>query len=222
MGAFSHYTKEESRMNIITISREFGSGGRELGKRMADILGYDYYDKQIISAISERCGMNQGYVEQALAHHGWQTVPLTYRHSFAASTAMQSIKVSLLLEERRVIEQIAAAGKSCIIVGRNADVLLSEHRPFNLFVCAEMQARIARCMKHAEADEKMAEKQMERSIRALDKSRAQSRALLTDCAWGQRDAYHLTVNTTGWEIKALAPLIADYALRYFEQQNGTT
>ena len=57
-------------MNIITISREFGSGGRELGKRMADILGYDYYDSEIISAVAENSGMNEQYVSNTLSNHG--------------------------------------------------------------------------------------------------------------------------------------------------------
>lgn len=203
-------------MNIITISREFGSGGRELGKRMADLLNYDYYDKQIISTIAERRNMDEHYVEQTLAHHGWQAIPLTYRHSFATVAAMQNVQVSLLLEERRIIEQIAQAGKNCVIVGRNADILLRDYAPFNLFVCANISARIARCMKHASVEEtKMTERQMERNIRALDKARAETRAMLSDSAWGQRDAYHLIVNTTGWEIKALTPAVADFALKYF-------
>ena len=56
-------------MNIITISREFGSGGRELAKRLADKLGYDYYDREIISTIAERHGLDENYVEYALNNH---------------------------------------------------------------------------------------------------------------------------------------------------------
>ena len=59
-------------MKIITISREFGSGGRELGKRLADELGFDYYDREIITAIASARGMDEGYVEKALENHAWQ------------------------------------------------------------------------------------------------------------------------------------------------------
>ena len=52
--------------NIITISREFGSGGRELGKRLADVLGYDYYDREIITEISKKYQLNEDFVEQTL------------------------------------------------------------------------------------------------------------------------------------------------------------
>ena len=69
-------------MKIITISRQFGSGGRELGKRLADILGFDYYDREIITAISQSKGMDAGYIERTLNNHAWQNIPVTFRHSF--------------------------------------------------------------------------------------------------------------------------------------------
>lgn len=53
-------------MKIITISREFGSGGRELGKHIADLIGYDYYDREIITAIAEQNRLDESYVEKAL------------------------------------------------------------------------------------------------------------------------------------------------------------
>ena len=71
-------------MKIITISREFGSGGRELGKRMADVLGWDYYDREIISAIAEKTDLTEEYVENVLNSQAWQSIPLTFGHSFAA------------------------------------------------------------------------------------------------------------------------------------------
>ena len=69
-------------MKIITISREFGSGGREIGKRLADVLGFDYYDKEIIAAIAENTGMDEGYVSRVLDTHGWQQITLNFQTSF--------------------------------------------------------------------------------------------------------------------------------------------
>lgn len=204
-------------MNIITISREFGSGGRELGKRMSDILGYDYYDKAIISALATQLAQQQSDLRRTAEGISWRSIPYTYRHSFIAPATLHTVQSSRLLEEKKVMEYIAQQGKDCIIVGQNADVLLQKFSPLNLFVCAEMQARVDRCVKHAREDEDLTPKQIERNIRALDKERAASRAILTERAWGQRDAYHLTVNTTSWEIKALAPVIAEFALRFFER-----
>ena len=70
-------------MRIITISRQFGSGGRELGKRLSDQLGWDYYDKEIIETLAADQGMDTEHVREALSHHGWHSVQLTYRNSFA-------------------------------------------------------------------------------------------------------------------------------------------
>ena len=58
-------------MKIITISREFGSGGRELGRRLAELTGYDYYDSEIISTVARNIGMDESYVEKTLVDHGW-------------------------------------------------------------------------------------------------------------------------------------------------------
>ncbi|MBR7174207.1 MAG: cytidylate kinase family protein [Clostridia bacterium] len=56
---------------IITVSRQFGSGGRELGKRLSDLLGWDYYDREIIQMLSEQQGLDPEYVHRALSSHGW-------------------------------------------------------------------------------------------------------------------------------------------------------
>ena len=77
-------------MKIITISREFGSGGRELGKRLADTLGFDYYDREIITAIAGAQGLDEAYVEKSMENANWQRVPLTYRHSDRKSTRLNS------------------------------------------------------------------------------------------------------------------------------------
>ena len=123
-------------MKIITISREFGSGGRELGKRLADHLGFDYYDSEIISKLSQKSGMDKAYIENALNNHGWQDVPITFRSTLGSTGYIQASKVNLLVQQKTVIEEIAALGKDCVIVGRNADVILRQYDPFNIFVCA--------------------------------------------------------------------------------------
>ncbi len=202
-------------MRIITISREFGSGGRELGKRLADQLGFDYYDSEIISAVAKNSGMNAGYVETALSDHGWQDYPITYRSTFGSAVYLQTSKVNLLLEQKRVIEEIAALGKDFIIVGRNADVILRQYEPFSLFVCADMPSKLKRCQERAPEGENLTEKELIRKIRQIDKARAQTREILSGSTWGQREAYHLTVNTTGWNMKELVTAVAVFAESWF-------
>ena len=206
-------------MNIITISREFGSGGRELGKRLADHLGYDYYDSEIISAVANASGMDEKYVEKALENHGWRNYNVTYRSTIGSSAYQQSARVSLLLEQKHVIEQIALLGKNCVIVGRNADVILSQYQPLNLFVCAETEAKIKRCMERQAEGGQLSERELLRKMKQIDKQRAQTRAVLSGSEWGSRDAYHLTVNTTDWDLKDLTLAAAAFAEHYFGRKS---
>ncbi|MDO4325943.1 MAG: cytidylate kinase-like family protein [bacterium] len=202
-------------MNMITISREFGSGGRELGKRMADLLGYEYYDREIIAAIAAQKKMDEGYVEKALEN--CQAIPLTFRRSFAGANMMQQTQTNLLVAQKRVIEGIAEAGKNCVIVGRNADVLLADKKPFRIFVCAGMEAKIQRCMERASEGENLSRREIEQNIRRIDKNRARTRELLGGSNWGNGSAYHLTINTTEWNIKELAPAAAKFAMCWFRR-----
>lgn len=202
-------------MRIITISREFGSGGRELGKRLADYLGFDYYDSEIIAALSRKSGMDKNYIENTLNDHGWQNVPITFRSTLGSTGYLQSSKVNLLVQQKQVMEEIAALGKDCIIVGRNADVILRQYDPFNIFVCAEQDAKVRRCVERAPEGENLTEKELVRKMKQIDKNRAQTRDIIGSPAWGRRDAYHLTVNTSGWNIKDLIPAVAQFAQCYF-------
>lgn len=199
-------------MKIITISREFGSGGRELGKRLSDQLGFDYYDSEIITAVAKNCGMDSGYVASALEGHGWQRYPITYSRSLQRGGGA---RVELLLEQKRVLETIAQLGKDCVIVGRNADVVLGQYRPLNIFVCATAEAKLRRCMERAPAGEALTERELLRRMKQVDRGRALTRDMLTDARWGQRDAYQFTVNTTDWSIKELTPAVAELARQWF-------
>ena len=203
-------------MNLITISREFGSGGRELGKRLADLLGYDYYDSEIIAAIAEKSGFDKGYIEKVLDQHGWQNYPLTLNASFIAPNYTDPTQVNLLMNQKAVMEEIAAKGNNCIIIGRNADVLLSQYNPLRIFVCAEMDAKVKRCFERASESENLSEKEMRRKIKQVDKARAQTRAIFSGSSWGDPEGYQLTINTTGWDLKALAVALAAFVNVYFE------
>ena len=204
-------------MKIITISREFGSGGRELGKRLADRLGFDYYDSEIISAVAKNSGLDPHYVTNRLEDHGWQNFPVTFRGTLGSSAYMQAGRVHLLIEQKKVIEEIAALGKDCVIVGRNADVLLQTYNPFRIFVCAETEAKLRRCRERASGREAFSDKELLRRMKEIDRTRAKTREFLSGSEWGDRNAYHLTVNTSDWTIKALVPAVADFASAWFER-----
>ena len=97
-------------MKIITVSREFGSGGRELGKRLSDCLGWPYYDREIISAVARRNALDEGYVEDALEQGDFRGVPLTIGRTFAYLPSMPHDSRQLLQEQRRVLRGIVRFG----------------------------------------------------------------------------------------------------------------
>ena len=200
-------------MRIITVSRQFSSGGRELAKRMADILGFDYYDREIISEIAKSTKLDESFVESTLSS-GYRAIPLHFARSFSFAYASTG-KSELLVEEKKVIDAIAKKGKDFIIVGRNADILLNEYKPLNIFVCADLESKVQRCIDKALLGEKPTRKEIEKQLKQIDKNRASSRALLSETKWGECTNYHLTINTTGWEIKELTPIISKLAELYF-------
>lgn len=204
-------------MNIITISREFGSGGRELAKKLAEHLGYDYYDREILSEIAKRHNVDENYVEYALNNHAWQTYTLSFHQSFITPMVIDSPNAKLLQEQRKIIEEIAEAGKNCVIVGRNADVLLRKENPMDIFVCADINAKIERCKKRSE-DQTLTDKQIKKMIKRIDKNRERTRYIIADGQWGDRKSYDLIVNTTNWDISELAKSLVPMVQAYFNNK----
>ena len=205
---------------IITVSRQFGSGGRELGKRLSDLLGWDYYDREIIQMLSEQQGLDPEYVHRALSGHGWQQYQLTYRNSFRQPMDANWRHTEVLVKQREIIREIAAEGNDCVIVGRDADVILQEEKPFRIFVCADIQSRLARCARFEEKkepDERLSDKEILRNIRRIDRNRRQIREILTGKSATDGSAFDLTVNATDWDIKKLAAAVAEFSGRWFEK-----
>ncbi len=197
-------------MRIITISREFGSGGHELGRRLAEILDIDFYDKEIISALAANKDLDQDYMARTLAQGNLPG--LGVRRS---ATGQSVVRVTSLQEQKRVIQMLPTLGRDFVIVGRNADILLEEYEPLNLFVCAGMEAKLRRCKERVAEGENLSDGELERKIRSIDKARYHTRELLTGAPWGVASAYHLTVNTSSWQIQELAPAVAEFVLRWF-------
>ena len=207
-------------MKLITVSRQFGSGGRELGKRLADQLGWDYYDREIIEALAREQGLDPESVHHLLSTHGWHQYQLTYRSSFHQPVAGLRRSTELLLRQREILQEIAEAGNDCIIVGRDADVILHESNPFRIYVCAEMSSRLARCMRYEEKrpeEERLTEKEILRNIRRIDRARRHTREVLTGTAVSDGSTFDLTINAGGWDLKKLAEAVAEFSARWFEQ-----
>ena len=203
-------------MRIITISREFGSGGRELGKRLADALGFAYYDREIVSSIAEKCNLHEGYVENVLRKALTIKVPVTFRHTFyfySDPTSENELKV--LNTQQQIIKELALRG-DCVMVGRSSGIILEKYNPLRLFVYADMEWKVKRCRERASAEEHLTDRELEKKIRQIDAGRARHQKLLTDRKWGAPEGYDLCINTTNLEIKKIIPGLKEMALCWFE------
>lgn len=127
-------------MKIITVSREFGSGGRELGKRLADALGMQYYDREILTALAEQTAMDEAYVSKKMEQGNMQHFPITFARTFSYGGG-ENNTAKLLAEQQKLLKKIAEKGGDFIIIGRNADIALGEYHPLNLFVMPIWKAR---------------------------------------------------------------------------------
>ncbi len=201
---------------IITISREFGSGGRELGKRLSEALGIPCYDNEIIQMIAKEHGFDENYIAKVSEKSIQSAYPLTIGHRFAMTpyaVTKQAIKITV--EQRKIIEGFASQG-DCVIIGRCADVILQNHHPLNIFVYADKESKLKRCIERAPEGENLTPMELERKMRSIDKNRAKYRELYADTKWGDKENYHLCVNTSDKEIKLLIPALAQYIKSWFE------
>lgn len=193
---------------IVTISRQFGSGGREIGKRLSDELGLKYYDKELIYEIASTTNLNEGYVNKVLENGGFSNYAYSFAHSLPIVSSTPTSVTDVLVAQQKVIKAIAKRG-GCVIVGRCADVIAAEYNPVKIFVYADEQSRLARCRERAKDNEKLTDKQLLKSIKEIDKGRAKLYDLVGSYPWGSRDGYDLMINTSRTEIAKIIKPIAE-------------
>lgn len=203
-------------MSIITVSREFGSGGRELAKRLSDTLGMAYYDHEIITAIAKEAKLDEKYVERTLESMAFNNYPITFSRTFSGISAVNTITPQLFAVQHKIIRELAEKG-DCIIVGRGANAVLREYHPFSIFVYADMASKITRCKQRAAEDEKLSDKEINKKIKQIDKDRAKNYYLVSNARWGDKSGYDLCLNTTNINIKEFTLIIAEYAKRWLEE-----
>jgi len=195
---------------IITISREFGSGGRELGKRLAEELRVAYYDREIVTAIAQRSELAEEYVGQILENRILSYYPITVASSFAAmppTDTLHYVNHGIYNAQNDIILELGQKS-DCIIVGRCADYILEDYKPYNIFVYADMESRLERCRAKGGRDAELSDKELQKKIQSIDKSRAQYYRFYTGKTWGDRYNYDLCINTSGKDIGRLAKAIA--------------
>ena len=193
--------------NVITISRQFGSGGRELGRRLAEELGFAYYDDEIIAEISKRTSLSEEYVQQIVEHRPVTLMPITIGHSvYPVQHPLMEQSQNIYQEQAEIIREMSEKSP-CVIVGCCADYILRDKKLLRLFVFADMQSKIERCRLKGPEEEHLSEKQLRKKIIKVEKNRAKYYEFYTGRAWGDKLNYDLLINTTNTDIKLIVSVI---------------
>lgn len=192
---------------IITISREFGSGGRELGRRIAEELGIEYYDREIIEQIARHTSFSEEYVHQVVEGRYHRLFPITVNHSFFVGDYQTKLLQSVFQAQKKTLQELAELS-DCVIVGRCADYLLRDYHPYRIFVYADFDVRKERCMAYNNENERFSEQEIEKHIRRIDRERARFYREYTGQNWGDKAYYDLCVNTTSRNVDDLISPLA--------------
>jgi len=197
---------------IITISREFGSGGRYVGELLANELSIPFYDKDIIHMVAEKSGLSEGFIEKSD-----ESLPNTFLHNlkYSAYSSIDSIAFydtpvtdKVFLAQSAVINELAQKG-SCIIVGRCADFILRELPELvTVFIRASLKDKIERAVKYYGLSADNAPERM----RKIDKSRKNYYKYYTNRQWGSFDHFDLGINTSFTGVEGAVKLIKSMLL----------
>ncbi|MDO4356710.1 MAG: cytidylate kinase-like family protein [Clostridia bacterium] len=194
---------------IITISREFGSGGRTIGRQVAEKLGVGFYDKELVKQVAVKSGLHEDYIEQNgeyASSKNW----LAYAFSSMGTQGVMhgmSMDDFLWAMQRKVILELAEK-EPCVIVGRCADYILKDRDDcLNVFVHASMEKRADRIVRLYGMSEKTPEKRLEDK----DQKRRVYYKHYTDRVWGMAQNYHLTLDSGLIGIDRCVDMIVDLA-----------
>lgn len=190
---------------IITISREFGSGGRTIGKEVAAKLGIACYDSGLIEKIAEESGLSKEYIQgkdenAPKGTNGWGSIFSigSIRSGFAMPNYLWSV-------QKQVIEELAQK-ESCVIVGRCADYILREQEDcLKVFIHADIEKRAERIARVYGEREDSPEKR----VRDKDKLRKSYHRFYTDMEWGEAANYHICLDSGVLGIEKCVEIISD-------------
>jgi len=208
---YSHnHFKDVIFMNkIITISREFGSGGRTIGKLVAEQLGVSYYDKELVKQVALETGFDERYIEQQ-GEYAPSRSPFGF--AFAArggggGASGMSIGDFLWIAQAKVIQELSEKAP-CVIVGRCADYILKERRDvLRCYIHADMDFRAERIVRlYGESEEKP-----HKRLEDKDKKRRVYCKHYTGSDWGDAQNYHVTLDSGRIGIDKCVQIITDLA-----------
>lgn len=193
---------------VITIGRQFGSRGKEIGQELAKCLGIAFYDKELITLASKESGLCQEFFEKADERNSGNVL-----QAFAAGFTLGTFQYNdflsndkLFLIQSDVIRKVAQE-HSCVIVGRCADYILrDDKRCINVFIHASIDDRAKTVMER----QQITEQQALELVRKMDKTRPNYYNFYSDKEWGVASSYHLSVDSSLLGVDGTAGLIRDF------------
>lgn len=172
---------------VITIGRQFGSGGRIIAQRVAETLHIPFYDKAVIDLAAKETGLSEEFIRQAE-----QKKTSSFLYNLYMSTQNLPVSDQVFIAESDVIRKVAAVGP-CVIVGRCADyVLRNQEGVLNIFIHAPLDERIFR----AKEEYKVEVPDVRSYVLKQDKNRAAFYEHFSDRVWGKAENFHLSINST--------------------------
>ena len=203
----------DNMKGIITIGRELGSGGRSIGKLVAEKLGVPYYDRELIDEAAKESGLSPDFIEkneQAVTGSFLYNLAMgnSYTYGTLGMTGTNALPLTMqvFLAQQKVILEYAK--NPCVLVGRCADFILRERSDvFKVFIYSDMEKRIARAVERYGCDRKRAIDLIAKS----DKGRARHYSTFTDWDWGSRSNYDLMINSGSVGVERAADIICTCA-----------
>lgn len=197
---------------IITISREFGSGGRELGRKLANHLDIPYYDQEILAQIAQKTQLAEDYVQKVMDTEAFFHFPITVGRSFnPVRNVVLEQNNSIFIEQHNIITDMAKRS-DCVIVGRCSDYILREYNPLRIFVYAAPEHKMERCRRRDEKEAALTDKELKKNISNINQDRARYYKFYTGQEWGNKNNYDICINTSNLSIdhivKAFSGLIS--------------
>ena len=190
--------KKEDNM-VITISREYGSGGRYIGKLIAEKLGIKLFDKEFIEKVAYETGLSEAYIEN---NEQKRNILESFNSGYYSGLNNSD---ELFIKESEIIKKLADT-ESCVIIGRCSDFILQDRKNvFNVFVYSDMENRIKRAIEFYGIDKTKAEKEIKR----IDKLRANHYKYYTEKEWNNHTNYDICINSDAIGIDNAANLICD-------------
>lgn len=203
----------------IVIGRQFGCGGRDIGKMVADALGVAYYDSELLIETAKNSGVAREYLESKDEKTpSFLSGMLSLTLGFNSGTYLMSNSPlnedSLYTIQSNVITEIADRGP-CVIVGRTADYVLRNHcKVISIFIHATMDDRVKRIIARGDCK---TEKEAITRAEKTNKMRSSYYNFYTDKKWGEAETYDLCVNASVLGDKGTADLIIDYVSKVIKK-----